>query len=392
MIQWTEKYRPQKISEIRGQEESIKKILIFLKNFPNKKKSIVINGPPGVGKTSIVHALKKETKSEIFEINSSDLRNKEKLMETLNPATKQQSLFHKNKIILVDEVDGISAVDKGGLTTLISLIKETDHPIICTSNDLWSKKLSDLRKVSEIVELKPISPSTQKNFLNEILEKEKIFFPEKTLNQIVINSKGDMRAAINDLQTASSMEKPEEFVIEQRKLKTDIFNSLREIFQDKASIEMLGTFDKIDMPIDEIILWVEENIPKVYSGVELKNAYEKLARVDLFKGRIYKQQYWRFLVYENFFLSYGISQAKGDVEKKGFYKYGKPERILKIWLNNQRNAKKKTIAEKYAKETHKSIKLTMKDWRIISKIIKSNPSIQKQLKLDSDEIIYLNKY
>jgi len=84
------------------------------------------------------------------------------------------------------------------------------------------------------------------------------------------------------------------------------------------------------MPIDEIILWVEENIPLEYQGEELARAYELLSRTDLFKGRIYKQQYWRFLVYENIFLSYGISSCKKiqnldllvTKNQVGFYKCG----------------------------------------------------------------------
>ena len=59
-----------------------------------------------------------------------------------------------------------------------------------------------------------------------------------------------------------------------------------------------------------IIKDYEENIPEEYQGEELARAYELLAKADVFKGRIYKQQYWRFLVYENFFLSYGMSSAK----------------------------------------------------------------------------------
>ena len=68
------------------------------------------------------------------------------------------------------------------------------------------------------------------------------------------------------------------------------------------------------MPLDEIILWVEKNLPMEYEGEELARAFDLLSKVDVFKGRIYKQQYWRFLVYENAFLSYGISSSKKQVK------------------------------------------------------------------------------
>ncbi|MBU1613619.1 hypothetical protein KKC87_04320, partial [Patescibacteria group bacterium] len=164
----------------------------------------------------------------------------------------------------------------------------------------------------------------------------------------------------------------------------------RLIFKEKPTNEILKIFDSVKLPIDDVILWVEENIPREYSGVELAKAYNALSNVDLFKGRIYKQQYWRFLVYENIFLSFGISAAKdSNFSKQKFTKYEKPSRILKIWLNNQRTAKKKLIAKKYSKLVHVGEKRAMKEFPIIENIIKSNQKIQEELKLDEDEVAYL---
>ena len=132
------------------------------------------------------------------------------------------------------------------------------------------------------------------------------------------------------------------------------------------------------------------NVEQAKKYQELAKAYESLSKVDIFKGRIYKQQYWRFMVYENIFLSYGISASKKDA-KTGFTSYKKPERILKIWLHNQRTAKKKSIAQKYAKVVHVGVKRALHEFPIISQIIKSNISIQKELKLNEEEIEYLMK-
>lgn len=393
MKTWVEKYRPQKFEDIVGQDEAIKKVKDYFFNYPDvRRKAILLSGSPGIGKTTIAHVLAKETKSEIFELNASDLRNKLSMEAKLKPVIEQSSLFNQNKIILIDEADGVSGTeDRGGLSELISLIEKAKFPIICTANDAYERRLSDLRKKCELVELKEISPALVKDVLKKILKEEGKEVTLNVLNKIAINSKGDLRSAINDLETTSILENPEEIEIDLRNKKEDIFNAMKIIFQEKATNEMLYTFDKVDMAIDEIVLWVEENIPKVYSGVELVKAYERLSRVDLFKGRIYKQQYWRFLVYENIFLSYGISEAKGNNEKEGFYKYKKPERILKIWLNNQKHAKKKSIAEKFSQKTHVGYKRIMKEWDEV-KIFLKNPLIQKELKLDEDEINYLMKY
>ncbi len=390
MMQWTEKYRPKTLEEIKGQEQPIEQIKSFIQNFPNKKKAILLGGAPGIGKTTIAHVFAKHLDKEIFELNASDLRNKLKLQQVLKPAIQQKSLLKDDKIILIDEVDGISGSDRGGIPELVRLISETPYPVIATANDIWHRKLSPLRKLSELIELNEPDEFVIKDVLIDILRKENKFLEMEILNKIIINSKKDFRAAINDLQTTAHLEKPEEVLVDERNKEESIFNVLKIIFQEKATNEMLRLFDKLKMPLDEIILWVEENIPNVYSGEELVKAYQRLAKVDLFKGRIYKQQYWRFMVYENIFLSYGISASKKE-EKPGFFKYKRPERILKIWLNNQKTAKKKSIAGKYATKTHVGQKRIMSEWHEVKNILQ-NPIIQKELKLDEDEISYLKRY
>ena len=383
---WVEKYRPKTFSEIKGQEEAIAKSKIFVENFPHKK-AMIFYGPPGTGKTTLAHAISRETDSEIFELNASDLRNREKLREILKPAMEQKSFSKNKKIILIDEVDGISSADWGGLPELLSLIILTTYPVIITANDIWKRELSMLRKKAEMVQLKEISYKAIKEVLLEIAKKESKILNEEAIAKIAINAKGDLRAAINDLQSEaeSGSEK-----VGGRDKETDIFSALRLIFKGKPTQETLRVLDSVEMPIDEIMLWVEENIPAEYRGKELARAIELIGKTDIFKKRIYKRQYWRFLIYENFFLSYGVSASKNaDKIGSGFTSYKKPERVLKIWLNNQKNEKKKTIAQKYARVMHIGQKRAMHDFPIIKNILK-NPQVRKELKLTEDEIIYLD--
>ena len=388
---WTERYRPKSFLEIKGQDEAIRKIKNFIEGFHlgkltrTSKKALIFHGGPGTGKTTLVHVTAKETDSEIFELNASDLRNKNKLHEILKPAIEQKSLIKKGKIILVDEVDGISAVDRGGLTELLSLITISPYPIIITANDIWNKKLSPLRKKSEIIKLNEIDFRIIKEVLINILRKENKFLNENILTEISIRSKGDLRAAINDLQRESSVNS--EVFLDERNKEKDIFNALKEIFKKRPSKETLEIFNSVKMSIDEIILWVEKNIPAEYQGEELARAFDLLSKADIFKGRIYKQQYWRFLVYENIFLSYGISASKKN-EKIGFTSYQKPDRILKIWLNNRKTEKKKSIAKKYARYVHIGEKRAMREFPMFVSILRK-PSVQKELKLSEDEIEYL---
>ncbi len=390
-IPWAEKYRVKSFEEIKGQNLAIEKVKIFLKSFP-KKKALILHGTPGVGKTSLAYAISLENDIEILELNASDLRNKQKIAEIIGPAIQQKSLFKTSKLILVDEVDGISASkDRGGLAELLGLIEKSAFPIIITANDIWDKKFSLLRRKSEVVQLKDVDYKIITDILTNVCQKENVVVSKDVLTSISIKARGDIRAALNDLQIISKMD-TNELVKEvgERNREQSIFTALQHVFK-RADIdsEMIGVFDEVNMPIDDIFLWIEENIPLEYSGVELSKAFNALSLADVFRGRIYRQQHWRFMVYEYFLLGAGIAAAK-KYNRSGFTSYKRPSRILKIWLNNQRMAKKKSICIKLAKHCHLSIKEAMKDFMLL-KIILENQEIRESLKLNSDEVAYLDK-
>ena len=212
----------------------------------------------------------------------------------------------------------------------------------------------------------------------------------ETLNKIAIQSRGDVRAALNDLE--SVLELGEEAVIEvinEREKQSSIFDALKTVFQGPSNEETLRIFDDTQMQLDEILLWVEENIPLEYQNEALAKAYEALSRADIFKGRIYRQQYWRFLVYQSFFLSGGISAASKE-KRSNFVSYKKPSRILKIWMANMKNAKSKAIVEKYASFCHMSKKKAMKEKFLLPFILDELDSkTRKKMDLDEAEIDYL---
>jgi len=381
-----EKYRAKTFSDIKGQDIAISELKAFFQSFPSKK-ALILNGPVGTGKTSMVIALAKEYNLELFELNASDLRNRSSLEAVLKPSTQQQSLFKKGKIILMDEADGITASDRGGFPELLVLIDKTSFPIIITANDIWHKKFNLLRKKCQMINIKEVKQETILDIMKNILENEKKLIKQETMNLISQKSRGDVRAALNDLQTIINLGE-EAFISEQteREKQESIFDALKKVFQSPTEKEITRVYDNTKMDLNEITLWIEENLPLEYKGQALARAHDYLSKADLFKGRIYRQQYWRFLVYQNFFLSAGIS-ASTKLKNNQFAKYKRPTRILKIWISNQKNAKKKSITIKYAKLTHMSKKKANREAFLFPLIL--SQQAQKKLDLNEKEQEYL---
>lgn len=383
---FAEKYRAQHYKDISFQAQAVEDIKKFLQEFP-KKRGALLHGPAGTGKTSLALAAAHENNLDVLELNASDLRNRAKLEEILKPATLQQSLFKKGKLLLMDEVDGVTGTDIGGIPELIRILEETKHPIIMTCNDVWQSKLAQLRQKCKLIEMKPLSPAMITGIVRTIAEKEGILRDSLFFNQLAIKSQGDVRAALNDMQSYAHNASLTIDTAEKRDVEDTIFNILRRLFKERQ--DFLNLFDTTKLSLDEILLWLEENIPREYRNEALARAYHALGNADVFRGRIYRNQSWRFLIYQNVFQSAGVSYAK-EAANPGFTKYEPPKRILKIWMNNQKIEKKKSIAKKYARLVHCSTKRALRDFSLLKPILK-RPDVQQQLRLSEEEMEFLGK-
>ncbi|HEY9702458.1 MAG TPA: AAA family ATPase, partial [Allocoleopsis sp.] len=133
---FTHKYKPKNTKEIIGQSKALDDVKLKISEYSSKKvkKALLLYGPSGTGKTSTIHALAQELDLELIEVNASDTRNAAGLEEKIFPAIKQQSLFGKSKIILIDEIDGLSGTnDRGGPSSIVKLIEESPFPVILTA-------------------------------------------------------------------------------------------------------------------------------------------------------------------------------------------------------------------------------------------------------------------
>lgn len=362
---WVHKHTPASGKEVVGHEQAIARLTNYLRTYKPGQKPIVLAGKPGIGKTSIVHALANELDMELLEVNASDERNKDAIESIIGSASVQQSLFFRQKAILIDEADGVSGQkDRGGVAALVALIPRSRFPLIFTANDAHSEKLKPLIKISEVIELDPPTHEQVRGRLAHIAKQEGIDFDDESLSAISRRCGGDLRAAINDMQSVARNEritKDDIELLDDREGREEVKAALLRIFKTTSAEVALPAFDNVDEEPDTLMLWIDENLPKEYKSAEdLARAFDALAEADRFFGRIRRWQYYRYYVYIYNLLSAGIATAK-DKKYAGTTEYKPTSRILKMWIYNQKNAKRKKIAETLSPHLHTSSRRVRQD-------------------------------
>ncbi len=124
---------------------------------PRSPPAIFLYGPPGVGKTTLAHRIIKDAGLRPVECNASQFRHKAAMSELIEPLLHSANVSdffrpegHRALGVILDEIDGMSAGDKGGLTELVRILKDYRGPnaIICISNEWMEKRYQPLMRIS----------------------------------------------------------------------------------------------------------------------------------------------------------------------------------------------------------------------------------------------------
>mgnify|MGYP002725509449 CR=1 FL=1 len=397
MLPFTEKYKAITVSDIVGQDAAVQ---AAEQTITNRGKALLLHGPPGTGKTSLAIALANDADLEFLEFNASDHRNANTIKEKLGGALGQQSLFSKGKLILIDEIDGLSGTkDRGGIKAIIDLIKTSAFPLVLTAQDSWNRKFSTLRKHCELVAMPPLHHDAIAQVLTKVCNEEKIKYEASVVTTLARRAGGDCRAALTDLQSMTQVSKAltkqalEELV--QRSQIETIPQALVKVFKTTNPEIAISAFEHVVESSDDQFLWLDENLPKEYTkAADIERAYEAISKADIFRRRIRRWQHWRFLVYINALLTASIAVAK-DEKYKTFVQYKPTGRILKLWWAKQKSMKKKAIAAKLGKASHSSERQMLRYVDHYKSIFQNNQemgdAIALYADLDKEEIAWLKK-
>lgn len=380
-IPWVIKYRPKKINDVVNQEEAKAKILDWLKKWPNvAKKALLLYGPPGCGKTSLVEAIASELGYELLEMNASDFRRKEDIERIAMRASTIQSLFasSKKKLILLDEVDGVAnKEDVGGLEAIEHLVKITKVPVIMTANNPWDQKLRILRDIAEFVQFKKLEKRDLMKLLQRICIAENIQCNEDALEYIIARAEGDARAAINDLQAVGegfsevTLERAKA-LLRPRDKERDPFETLKLLFSSRYAWQARNVLSQSQLDYEQLKLWLEENIPYQYTNLEdICRAYEALSKADVYLGRIVKSGDWDLLAYAMDLMSAGIALAavNNPRDKDKWTKYSFPQRISMMAKLKEVRGVREDLSTILARHLHISTSTAKSDVIPVLKVI-----------------------
>ena len=294
-MMWSEKYRPQNISEMIGNEEARSVLVEWFAKWKKGTKPILLVGPPGIGKTTIANLAGKQFGYDMISLNASDVRSKSRISDILSPVLGNVSVLG-SPMIFVDEVDGIHGrADFGGAEALIKILKEPTVPIVLAANSDTSTKMKSIKKAVKTIYFRPLPPRLLKLHLGNILKKEGEKLSPGTLIKIIDDSRGDIRSMINSAQAlVTGFNPPTEKSFET----LDVEAGINAFFKANSLDEARSVLYSMSIdPREKINAFYSSVITSNLSKEDMARMLRVISKADMLYGKIFKTQEWRLLRY-----------------------------------------------------------------------------------------------
>ena len=305
-------------------EENEKKLIECLNYFEENKRNVLtkrgmyIYGSPGTGKTVFVERILKKLNYDIIKYDAGDVRNK-----TIVDQITKHNMSDKNVLslmqkktkkiaIMMDELDGMNSGDKGGINTLIKLIRPkktkkqkkedtTMIPIICIGNYHIDKKIKEMIKICETVELKTPTKKQIKNIINILMSK----LEDELKEQMTGFIQGDLRK----LKSTFEIYKNQESILKNQLIQNmfqkknyneDVKDIIKKLLNNKYRLnqhtELMNETDRTSVGLlyHENIIDVLESLPKKDTISFYKDILKNVSFADYIDRITFQKQIWIF--------------------------------------------------------------------------------------------------
>jgi len=208
-LMWVEKYRPKKLNEIVGLKHIVNSIQAFLKN-PKTMPHLLLAGIPGTGKTTMALCIARELfgknwKTFTLELNASDERGINTVRDRIKGFSRYSRASFGNvpyALIVLDESDQMTRPAQTALRRIMETSSRTSRFIlICNYSN---KIIEPIQSRCAIFRFSKLNEKAMVEHIKNIAEKEKLLLSEEVAEKIIEYSNGDLRYAINALQTAAA--------------------------------------------------------------------------------------------------------------------------------------------------------------------------------------------
>jgi len=414
IIDWAEKYRPKKLADVIGNPTAVNDLRRWAESWERgtpKQKAVVLIGDPGVGKTSSALALAREFDWGLIEMNASDLRNAEAIKRIATEGAKNETFTDSGdyistkhggrKLIILDEADNIfGKEDYGGVAAITHTIRDTAQPIILIVNDYYAltRKSPSLKKMCLSIKFSKIHKSSVIKLLKSICQNEDITISNEALITLAEHSNGDLRSAINDLESLclgkKKITEKDVATLGHRDISINIFKAITEIFKATSYIKAKESIYELNEDPEHLLLWLDENLPLEYKRPDdLAAAYDPLSRASIYMGRVRRRQHYKLWGYATDLMTAGVALSKSG-PYHGYTRYQFPSWLTLMSRTKGIRTVQKSINEKISSKCHTSSYVTQTSIFPYFKYLFEHEkdfsiSAIRVLELDTEEIAFI---